>query len=78
MKKQFLKIIDFLIFIFSFLLLLSTYFKLLSITFSNNEDNFIVLLWIVAFVLQVNLLVLYIRRFLHFGCQWNVGCRCII
>lgn len=38
MKKQFLKIIDFLIFIFSFLLLLSTYFKLLSITFSNNED----------------------------------------
>ena len=41
MKKQFLKIIDFLIFIFSFLLLLSTYFKLLSITFSNNEDNFI-------------------------------------
>ena len=39
MKKQFLKIIDFLIFIFSFLLLLSTYFKLLSITFSNNEDN---------------------------------------
>lgn len=29
-------------------------------------------------VLQVNLLVLYIRRFLHFGCQWNVGCRCII
>ena len=48
MKKQFLKIIDFLIFIFSFLLLLSTYFKLLSITFSNNEDNFIVLLWIVG------------------------------
>ena len=36
MKKQFLKIIDFLIFIFSFLLLLSTYFKLLSITISNN------------------------------------------
>ena len=45
MKKQFLKIIDFLIFIFSFLLLLST------ITFSNNEDNFIVLLWIVGICL---------------------------
>ena len=51
MKRQFLKIIDFLIFIFSFLLLLSTYFKLLSITFSNNEDNFIVLLWIVGICL---------------------------
>ena len=54
MKKQFLKIIDFLIFIFSFLLLLSTYFKLLSITFSNNEDNFIVLLWIVGICLASN------------------------
>lgn len=46
MKKQFLKIVDLLIFIFSFLLLLSIFFKLVSVAFIGNEDRFIVLLWI--------------------------------
>ena len=46
MKKRFLKIIDLLIFLFSFLLLLSTFFKLQSAIFAGHEDNFIILLGI--------------------------------
>ena len=48
MKKQFLKIVDLLILIFSFVLLLSIFFKLISIAFGGNENNYIGLLWMVG------------------------------
>ena len=51
MKKQFLKIVDLLIFIFSFLLLLSIFFKLVSVALTGGEDKFIVLLWVAGICL---------------------------
>ena len=65
MKKYFLQFINILIYIFSFLFLLSIFFKMTSYFVASNEKYVVIIIW-VRF-LQLDLLVLCIRRFLHGG-----------